>query len=156
MDVQIEGLSEYERLLSDKTPKALTALLRKGINKATLAIKRDAVRNLSQRMPSAKTSKGCNKYIKTPLTKGIRKTKVFHDSDDGMYGFASAWAGRRGDYRLHFFEGGTKIRQTKKGKNRGRVQGVYYMRDAIKANEHKIDKIISDTIQRELDKELNS
>lgn len=154
MDVQIEGFAEYERLLADKTPRALTALLKKGINKATLAIKRDAVRNIKSRMPSSTTSKGRNPHIKTPMYKGIRKTKVFTGSEGGLYAYASAWAGKGGDYRLHFFEGGTRVRQTKKGYNRGRVKGVRYMSDAISANADKVEQIINDTIKTQLDKEI--
>lgn len=154
MDIQIEGFAEYEKLLNDKTPRALTALLRKGINKATLQIKRDAVRNIKSRMPSSTTSKGRNPHVKTPMYKGIRKTKVFADSNGGLYGYASAWAGKGGDYRLHFFEGGTRTRQTRKGYNRGKVKGVRYMTDAISANADKVEQIINDTIQRELDKEI--
>lgn len=154
MDIQIEGFVEYERLLADKTPRALTALLKKGINKATLQIKRDAVRNIKSRMPSSTTSKGRNPHIKTPLYKGIRKTKVFADSEGGLYGFASAWAGKGGDYRLHFFNEGTRVRQTRKGYNRGKVNGVRYMTDAIQANADKVEQIINDTIKTQLDKEI--
>lgn len=154
MDIQIEGFAEYEKLLNDKTPRALTALLRKGINKATLQIKRDAVRNIKSRMPSSTTSKGRNPHVKTPLYKGIRKTKVFTDSNSGLYGYASAWAGRGGNYRLHFFEGGTRTRQTRKGYNRGKVKGVRYMTDAIQANADKVEQIINDTIKAQLDKEI--
>lgn len=57
-----------------------------------------------------------------------------------------------GDFRLKFFEKGTKIRKTKKGYNRGQIQPKYFFKSAITTTEEEIfssmDKIISESIVR--------
>ncbi|WP_019539803.1 hypothetical protein [Proteiniphilum acetatigenes] len=57
-----------------------------------------------------------------------------------------------GDFRLKFFEKGTKIRKTRKGYNRGEIKGRYFFRDAQYQTESQIftemDNIILESIVR--------
>ena len=56
------------------------------------------------------------------------------------------------DFRLKFFEKGTKIRKTAKGKNRGAIKGTYFFKSAKESTENEIfsniDKYVAESIQR--------
>ena len=54
-----------------------------------------------------------------------------------------------GDFRLKFFEGGTDIRKTKKGYNRGRMKALNYF-ERTRNNSSKYIEIIKDEILYEL------
>lgn len=56
-----------------------------------------------------------------------------------------------GDFRLKFFEGGTDIRKTKKGYNRGRMKALNYF-ERTRNNSGKYIEIIKDEILYELQK----
>lgn len=63
--------------------------------------------------------------IKQSISKGIGH-KVWRKGW-GVY------AGLKGNYKLYFFEGGTKSRFTKDNYNRGRIQAYWFLRSAIKS-----------------------
>lgn len=58
-----------------------------------------------------------------------------------------------GDFRLKFFEKGTKVRKLKKnGANRGRIKALYFFRTAQQNKEQEVfstmDKLLSGSIQK--------
>ena len=54
-----------------------------------------------------------------------------------------------GDFRLRFFEKGTKLRQTKKKANRGSIKGLYYFQ-AARSKADEITTIINSSLAESL------
>ena len=54
-----------------------------------------------------------------------------------------------GDFRLKFFEKGTKLRQTKKKANRGSIKGLYYFQ-AARSKADEITTIINSSLSESL------
>lgn len=54
-----------------------------------------------------------------------------------------------GDFRLKFFEKGTKLRQTKKKANRGSIKGLYYFQ-AARSKADEITTIINSSLAESL------
>ena len=54
-----------------------------------------------------------------------------------------------GDFRLKFFEKGTKLRQTKKKANRGSIKGLYYFQ-AARSKADEITAIINSSLAESL------
>jgi hypothetical protein len=60
-----------------------------------------------------------------------------------------------GDFRLKWFESGTKTRQTKKGYARGKVKATPFFMPAIEAMKDKIAKMYTDSFDWSLNRIIN-
>ena len=51
-----------------------------------------------------------------------------------------------GTFITRFFEGGTKVRVSKKKKNRGKIMSYNFFSSAVKTTNEQIDKLLMDSI----------
>lgn len=79
------------------------------------------------------------KNLPKSLLKGI-SAKVWKSKKFGVY------VGLKKDYRLAFFEVGTKDRKTKKGYNRGKIAPNYFFKDAVNSEYNKAVEIIQKSV----------
>lgn len=56
------------------------------------------------------------------------------------------------EYKLRFFEQGTKQRQTKKGYNRGNIKPLWFFKTAIDTNSKTVEQDIEKTLSSEINK----
>ena len=104
------------------------------------------------------------KETRNELKKGVKNINTVHTSSSGKYSLSrgiqrKVWKNGEGatvtilgDYRLKFFENGTKIRKTRKGYNRGTIKAQHFF-DRAKQNKAKdIQKQLNDLITNSINK----
>ena len=99
----------------------------------------NTINNLKVALGTGANSSG---KLGKPITQGVKLTteKAYNEVKVHIMG----------DFRLKFFEKGTKERLTKKGASRGSIKPLYFFRTA-RQNESEIDSAIF----RSLDEQLN-
>lgn len=125
----------FQALDQDSRKAILFKALKEGSNKLAEQTKQQ----LRSKIGSAASSP--NWWDGKPLDGGIR---VNAEKD-----YCEVNVNIMGDFRLKFFERGTKFRQTKKGYNRGSMKPIYFFKSA-RANESDITSVINYSIEESL------
>lgn len=122
-----EVYNAFLNLNTKEMKKALTAGLKKGLT----AVRNESRRYLKSWYPNA--AKNNSKKWDNSLTNDIRLSKIF-ENEHLFSGLVLATSKRNnsksGAFRLKFFESGTAVRKTRKGYNRGSINGVSFMKNA--------------------------
>lgn len=145
ISVDVSGAKEMLEALSTRK---IMGMQKKVLRKAGNVVKKDARAKLRQSLPNA--SKRTPKYSDT-LLDAIR-VSVWEDST-GVYSKVHTMGTRKktsGTFRAKFFEGGTVVRQTKEGKNRGAISPLYFFGSALSSTMGEVES----TIDRELTKAI--
>lgn len=79
-----------------------------------------------------------SRFIKKPFYEGV-KVIVDKAYNETIVSILS-------DYRMRFYEKGTKDRKTKKGYRRGQLQSLHFFKDARSNSENEIDNAINSSI----------
>ena len=131
--IGIEGVSDWLLLSS----KALYGATKHGIWKAAKEIEQTTLANISSSPFKSDLLKyGVKHYFDSTALSGtvdILGSDIYYDS-----------------YRLRFFEGGTKLRKSKHGKNYGQIRPNYFFKNAINANSARVYSIVKDTIYEKI------
>ena len=132
-DIQVQNL--LNQLSDENRHKILFNAIKKGAQ----VLQRNTISNLNAALGTGARSSG---KLGKPITQGVKLTaeKAYNE----------VMVHIMGDYRLKFFEKGTKERLTKKGASRGSIRPLYFFRTA-RQNESEIDSAIF----RSLDEQLN-
>lgn len=145
ISVDVSGAKEMMESLSTRK---IIGMQKKVLRKAGNVVKKDAKAKLRQSLPNA--SKRNPKYSDT-LLDAIR-VSVWED-DKGAYSKVHTMGSKSktsGTFRARFFEGGTVVRQTKGGKNRGAISPLNFFGSAITSTKGEVES----TIDRELTKAI--
>lgn len=142
-------------MLDALSTREVMGIQRTALRKAANVLRTDARKRLKKDLPNATTSS--SKYSDT-LIQGIM-TSV-REGNEGMDAKVHIMGTRKktsGTFRTRFFEGGTVVRKTKKGYNRGKIKALYFFKDAVGATKDKVqstlDKELSKTIQKIADQQ---
>lgn len=145
ISVDVSGAKEMFESLSTRR---IMGVQKKALRKAANVVKKDARARLRQALPNA--SKKNPKYSDT-LLDAIR-VSVWEDGN-GAYSKVHTMGSRKstsGTFRARFFEGGTVVRQTKEGKNRGALSQLNFFGSALNSTKGEVES----TIDRELTKAI--
>ena len=142
-------------MLDALSTREVMGIQRTALRKAANVLRADARKRLRKDLPSSTTNSG--KYSDT-LVQGIMTSVT--EGNEGMDAKVHIMGTRKqtsGTFRTRFFEGGTKVRKTKKGYNRGKIKALYFFKDAVSATKDKVqstlDKELSKTIQKIADQQ---
>lgn len=130
-DTQVQNL--FNALDQNSIKQILFTALKKGGQQLTSNTKTQLRRNLGQ---AATTP---NRWNGKTMESGI---KLRADKD-----YCEVSVSIMGDFRLKFFEKGTKARSTRRGANRGNIKPYYFFREA---RQQDIGEIINNSITESL------
>lgn len=129
-------------LFSELTSRQQKQVHKTALRRAAGLLSREAKQQLKKEIGKAIGHK--NRWNNKTLGSGI-KTKVNKEGDEAKVHIL-------GDFRLRFFELGTKVRKTKKGYDRGIMKATYFFKTAKQNKEREIfntlDQLISQSIQK--------
>ena len=131
--------TQVQNLLNQLSEENRRKVLFNAIKKGAQVLQRNTINNLKVALGTGSNSSG---KLGKPITQGVKLTteKAYNEVKVHIMG----------DFRLKFFEKGTKERLTKKGASRGSIKPLYFFRTA-RQNESEIDSAIF----RSLDEQLN-
>ena len=131
--------TQVQNLLNQLSEENRRKVLFNAIKKGAQVLQRNTINNLKVALGTGANSSG---KLGKPITQGVKLTteKAYNEVKVHIMG----------DFRLKFFEKGTKERLTKKGASRGSIKPSYFFRTA-RQNESEIDSAIF----RSLDEQLN-
>ena len=131
--------TQVQNLLNQLSDENRRKVLFNAIKKGAQVLQRNTINNLKVALGTGANSRG---KLGKPITQGVKLTteKAYNEVKVHIMG----------DYRLKWFEKGTKERLTKKGASRGSIKPLYFFRTA-RQNESEIDSAIF----RSLDEQLN-
>lgn len=131
--------TQVQNLLNQLSDENRRKVLFNAIKKGAQVLQRNTINNLKVALGTGANSSG---KLGKPITQGVKLTteKAYNEVKVHIMG----------DYRLKWFEKGTKERLTKKGASRGSIKPLYFFRTA-RQNESEIDSAIF----RSLDEQLN-
>lgn len=132
-----EVLNLFDSLNDENRKSILFSALKKGSDKLV----KDSRLQLRQKLGNGATTP--NRWNGKTMESGIR----FRGDKD----YCELNVNIMGDFRLKFFERGTKIRLTKKGANRGSITPLKFFMNA-RANESNITNTINKSIQESLNR----
>lgn len=159
MDCELDA-QNYLDAIARMSGKEADRLLKRGLNAAAQVVLRQARTNLREVTGRARSKrynaiKGYN-LIKNrqgivtgvrSLEQGIRTKYHASDEADGPYAKVNIMK----DFRLRFFEGGTKTRRTRKGYDRGHIEASHFFtkakNESMAAAEDKLDSIVMSGLQ---------
>lgn len=124
-------LQKFASLKSKEQAKTYKMAIKKSLQ----SLVKETKSNLKKDMGKVVNKK--DKYGAT-LNSGI-KSKVYKDASGGNVTILS-------NFKLKFFELGTKIRKTKKGYNRGKIKAIYFFKNARQKMENKMTQILDSNI----------
>lgn len=155
MEVKLDD-REYQQALARLTGKEAQRLEKKALNAAANVIKVQARKNLREETERSRSKrynamKGYNlKYNRKGIVTGVMsleegiRTKFHKEGEEAGGPFSKVNIMK--DFRLRFFEGGTKERTTRKGYDRGHMTATNFFtkakRESMAAAEDKMDEII--------------
>lgn len=111
----------------------------KGLQEAAKIVAEQTKINIAQRTTKRKGN------LISSVTTQTKKTK----------GFAYVGFKRPAGASAHLLEFGTKIRQTKKGANRGKVEAKHFEQDAVETKRNEAMNILQDSIRQSINKIMN-
>ena len=131
--------TQVQNLLNQLSEENRRKVLFNAIKKGAQVLQRNTINNLKVALGTGANSSG---KLGKPITQGVKLTTEKSYNEVKVH--------IMGDFRLKFFEKGTKERLTKKGASRGSIRPLYFFRTA-RQNESEIDSAIF----RSLDEQLN-
>ena len=149
-NITTDAVEVYESFLQLNT-KEMKKALKAGLQKGLQAVRNEARRNLKSWYPN--TAKNSGKYDNS-LIKDIRLSKIYED-DYVLSGKVLATSKRNkksGSFRLKFFENGTSLRKTRKGLNRGKINGVHFIKNAADNMEGYFNNTMEDAFSKAVHK----
>ncbi len=148
-----EVYNAFLNLNTKEMKKALTAGLKKGLT----AVRNESRRYLKSWYPNA--AKNNSKKWDNSLTNDIRLSKIF-ENEHLFSGLVLATSKRNnsksGAFRLKFFESGTAVRKTRKGYNRGSINGVSFMKNAADSMESYFNQTMEEAFSEAVRKINNT
>lgn len=143
------------KMLDALSTKEVMGIQRTALRKAANVLRSDARKRLKKDLPNATISKG--KYSDTLIQGVITSVREDKEGMDAKVHIMGTRKQTSGTFRTRFFEGGTKVRKTKKGYERGKIKPLYFFKDAVSATKDKVqstlDKELSKTIQEIADQQ---
>ena len=142
-------------MLESLSTRQIMGIQRKALRKAANVLRADARSKFRKELPSAsrKSRKYSDSLIKAIMT-SVREGDEGIDAKVHIMGSRSKTSGT---FRTRFFEGGTEVRQTKKGYNRGKIKPLNFFQSAVDSTRNKVqstlDSELSKTIQEIADKQ---
>lgn len=150
ISVEVSGVTE---MLDALSTRKIIGMQKKVLRKAGNVVKKDAKAKLRQSLPKA--SKRNPKYSDT-LLDAIR-VSVWEDNT-GAYSKVHTMGSRKktsGTFRARFFEGGTIVRQTKDGKNRGALSPLNFFGSAVTSTKAEVQSTIDTELSRAIQEIAN-
>ena len=147
ISVDVSGAKEMMEALSTRK---IMGMQKKVLRKAGNVVKKDAKSKFRSALPNA--NKKNPKYTDTLLD--AIKVSVWEDNN-GAYSKVHTMGSKKstsGTFRARFFEGGTVLRKTAKGQNRGSIAPLYFFTSATNATKNKVES----TIDTELSKVIQA
>ncbi len=142
-------LRDYFGKLFDLTNTNILRATRHGVSNAINAIIRQTESNISSSWFDGDSTKS----FAVPLKEGVRGY-LYKGEATGVATIMGDTIHNDGTWRLRFFEGGTKTRPSKHGKDYGRIRPTHFFQNSIKSV-NSFD-IIRKTIEDEIDKINNN
>lgn len=138
----------FSIFLNEVRPNKIKSALKSGMRKSLGIIKRQAVSNLRQVTPNYK------KKDKWGLTlQGGILVKV---NKDGLGGRAEIMGrGGKANFKLKFFENGTKTRKTRKGYNRGQMKTTPFFTPAVNSTKSQVHEALQTNLDESLRRAYN-
>lgn len=150
LDVDITGAKQ---LLESLSTKKIMGIEKKALRKAANVLRKQARSNFRKVLPMASKS---GKYSDTLLQGVLSSTVEGKDGVDAKVHIMGSRKKTSGTFRARFFEGGTQVRKTKKGYNRGKLKAYNFFAPAVSSTKDKVlntlDTELSKTIQQIADK----
>ena len=141
-------------MLEALSTRQIMGIQRKALRKAANVLRTDARSKLRKALPNA-SKKG--KYSDTLVSAIMTSVKEGNEGMDAKVHIMGSRSKTSGTFRTRFFEGGTVVRQTKKGYNRGKIKPLYFFQNAVGATKNKVestlDTELSKSIQEVADKQ---
>jgi HK97 gp10 family phage protein len=140
----------YNKFL-ELTTKEMKKALKQGVGKAANQLKNATKKSLKQALPES-NRKG--KY-NDKLVDAVRRSKFEENKNHEILTKVCIMGVKNtgsGTFRLRFFEKGTGLRKTRKGYNRGSINALYFFRNANATFQQEYDKILTDEINKVIDK----
>lgn len=141
-----QALRNYFGELFDLSNERILAATRHGVSNAV----NDIIKRTKANIASSWFDGFSTKTFQSPLINGVRGF-LYKGEATGIVSVMGDTVHNDGTWRLRFFEGGTKPRPSKHGKNYGSIRPAYFFANAInstdsfetikKAVETEIDKI---------------
>ena len=148
-----EVYNAFLNLNTKEMKKALTTGLKKGLT----AVRNESRRYLKSWYPNAANNN--SKKWDNSLTNDIRLSKIF-ENEHLFSGLVLATSKRNnsksGAFRLKFFESGTAVRKTRKGYNRGSINGVSFMKNAADSMESYFNQTMEEAFSEAVRKINNT
>ena len=138
-----------KEMLEALATKKILGIEKKALRKAANELRKTSRANLRKELPKA-NKKG--KYNDT-LIDGVRSS--VYEVTEGMEAKVHIMGKRSsgsGTFRTRFFEGGTVVRKTKAGKNRGKLKALDFFNSAVASTKGKV----TDTLDAELSKSIQA
>ena len=137
----------------DRTDKRIRAAVRHGISEAINRIKLKTQQNISGSWFRSRTSE----HYSTPLIEGV---KAYLQRGGLLMGYVDILGNTKtndGTWRLRFFEGGTKLRKAKHGKDYGKIRADWFFdraynsigSDAVEIIQSSVDNAINEINDKE-------
>lgn len=141
-------------LFKDLSPKKQKTAHKNALKKSANILVRQAKRNLQEVTDKAK-SKATNIKNNWNFKKHKSGKVTFKSLQDGIKASVaqdaeSAKVHIMGDFRLKWFELGTKERYTKKGYYRGRMQPTYFFKKAKESTESEISETLQENLRQSI------
>ena len=143
------------RDFADLTVKEMRTAIKSGVNKGAALVRREARRNLKQRVGRGATTK--SRYGDS-LSDAVRLTRLKETKTGEFFRLLLITTSRQVksiSFVLRFFESGTMPRRTRKGYNRGRMTATNFFSDAVTATADKYTDTVSKAIDQSVQK-INS
>lgn len=150
------ALETFFKGLFDKTNKRIMSAARHGVSDAINAIKERTKQNVSSSWFNGTTSAGRTlrgRAYTRPLIEGVQ-AYMWQGASTGFVHIMGTPRVDDGTWRLRMFEGGTRLRRSKHGKNYNRLTPAWFFANAISSAESDASSMIQSSIQSAID-EIN-
>lgn len=142
-------------MLDALSTRQIMGIQRKALRKAANVLRTDARSKFRKELPSA--SRKSKKYSDSLIKAIMTSVKEGDEGIDAKVHVMGTRSKTSGTFRTRFFEGGTEVRKTKKGYNRGKIKPLNFFQSAVDSTRNKVqstlDSELSKTIQEIADKQ---
>ena len=149
-------LDAFFKDLFDKTNKRIMSAARHGVSEAINAIMNRTKQNVSSSWFNATSSTGRTMRGYTynrPLIEGVQ-AYMYQGAATGFVHIMGTPRVNDGTWRLRMFEGGTRKRRSKHGKDYGSLRPSWFFANAVASAESDASSMIQSSIQSAID-EIN-
>lgn len=150
----VVDVEQINRLLTQLNDKEAKKAIKSAIRKSALIIRKAAQDNLVAAFPSANSSTTKKGVTYKPLKNDINLA-VYRDAGGARIDLLNKRKKLARAYVLRFIEFGTKQRATKKGANRGIMNGHSFFSDAVAAKKKEAENTLQQNIIDSINKIVN-